>query len=190
MSLILGSQSPRRKELLEGLNIPFKVITPNNVEEIYPKDMPAHQVPVFLAKLKAEALKNECDSKDIILTSDTIVCFDNRIFEKPKSSEEACTMLSELSNNTHEVITGVAITYGDKQTTFSDVTRVHFGNLAEQEIKHYVDNYKPFDKAGSYGVQEWIGYIGVTGIEGSYYNVMGLPVTKVYAELKKIMPGI
>ena len=185
MHIILGSKSPRRKQLLEGLDIPFEVKTAPNVKEDYPQTMPAGEVPLFLSTLKADALKPLCQATDLIITSDTIVCYEGKIFEKPKSREEAIVMLKTLSGHSHQVITGVTFTLGDRQESFSDETIVHFQTLSHEEITTYIDRYKPYDKAGSYGVQEWIGYVGVSGIEGSYYNVMGFPVNLVYNYLKR-----
>lgn len=180
--IILGSKSPRRNELLSGLDIIFRVQT-IDVEEKYPDNLRREEIPMYLSKLKA----NNYPIKDgeLLITADTIVYINNKIFGKPKSTDEAKEMLKALSNNTHEVITGVTITTKQKQETFSSTTKVTFTELSDEEIEYYINTYKPYDKAGSYGIQEWIGYIGISRIEGSYYNVMGLPIQNLYQRLKK-----
>lgn len=180
--IILGSKSPRRNELLSGLDIIFRVQT-IDVEEKYPDTLRREEIPMYLSKLKA----NNYPIKDgeLLITADTIVYINNKIFGKPKSTDEAKEMLKALSNNTHEVITGVTITTKQKQETFSSTTKVTFTELSDEEIEYYINTYKPYDKAGSYGIQEWIGYIGISRIEGSYYNVMGLPIQNLYQRLKK-----
>lgn len=180
--LVLCSQSPRRKELLSGLDIDF-VTQPLQVEEAYSSVLKKEQITEFLCKKKAKAysLKKE----EIIITSDTLVWLGEEALEKPKNEKEAKQMLQKIANKTHEVITSVAVTSLQKQVVFSDVAKVSFGHLTEEEITYYLQKYKPYDKAGSYGVQEWIGYMGVKKIEGSYYTVMGLPVYLLYKELKE-----
>ena len=182
-SIILGSQSPRRKELLAGLKLDFKTL-PLNADESYSNDLKREQITEYLCRVKAEVFKFSSD-KEILITSDTIVWLNDKAMEKPKSKEEAIKMLSELSGNTHEVITSVGITSAEKQVVFSDITEVTFGDLTQEEITFYVDNFQPFDKAGSYGVQEWIGYMGVKNMNGSYFTVMGLPLYPLYNELKR-----
>ena len=182
-SIILGSQSPRRKELLAGLELSFKTI-PLNADESYSDDLKREQITEYLCKIKANAF-NFTSNKEILITSDTIVWLNGKAMEKPKSRGEAIKMLSELSGNTHEVITSVGITSTEKQVVFSDITEVTFGDLTEEEITFYIDNFQPFDKAGSYGVQEWIGYMGVKNMNGSYFTVMGLPLYPLYNELKR-----
>jgi septum formation protein len=180
--IILGSQSPRRKELLASLDIHFEVIA-KDVEEIYPDGLSNIQIAEHLANLKASVFipnKNE-----IIITADTIVCLGNTVLGKPTDKESAMEMLSNLSGKSHQVITGVSILSDQQQITFSDTTTVYFTGLSAEEILFYVNNYKPFDKAGAYGIQEWIGQIGITKIEGSYFTVMGLPVHRIYEELLK-----
>ncbi len=183
--IILGSQSPRRKELLAGLNIPFECLV-IDVEETYPDTIEAVKVPEYLAKLKAAAYTHLLQENTIIITADTVVCLENEILGKPKDAAVAKLMLQKLSGKTHEVITGVCITTQNETKTFSAHTKVKFAQLTPDEIEFYVENFQPLDKAGSYGIQEWIGYIGVESIEGSYFNVMGLPIQKLYTELKKI----
>ena len=183
--IILGSQSPRRKELIAGLNIPFECIV-IDVEETFPDTIAAEKVPEYLAKLKAAAYEHLLQENTIIITADTVVCLENEILGKPKDASDAKHMLHKLSGKTHEVITGVCITTCAETRTFSATTKVKFASLSSDEIEFYVDKFQPMDKAGSYGIQEWIGYIGVESIEGSYFNVMGLPIQKLYTELKKI----
>ena len=180
--IILASQSPRRKELLEGLNIDFATMS-MDVDETYPYDMPAVDVAEYLANKKAVAYAPELTEDNIIITADTVVIVEGTILEKPKNEQEAADMLSQLSGKSHEVITGVCVKSVEKTKSFSVTTIVHFKKLSIEEIFHYVHHYKPFDKAGSYGIQEWIGYVGVSKIEGSYFNVMGLPIHKVYQQL-------
>ncbi|MCG8577054.1 MAG: Maf family nucleotide pyrophosphatase [Flavobacteriales bacterium] len=181
--LILASKSPRRQELLKGLDVSFEIRT-KDVEEIYDPRMDKEKVPVFLAELKAEAFQDEMKEDEIILTSDTIVIHDDKILEKPKDREQAIEMVSRLSDSRHTVITGVCIWSKNKKVLFSDHTKVEFESLSAEEIEYYIDRYQPYDKAGSYGVQEWIGYVGIKKLEGSYFNVMGLPLHRVYQELK------
>lgn len=183
-NIILASKSPRRQNLLKELGFDFEIKT-KEIEEIYPQKLKREQVAVFLSELKANAFKDELTENDVVLTSDTIVCINDEIIGKPNDREDAINMLGKLSGNKHEVITAVSLTSKEKQHTFYDVTAVYFKELALDEIEFYVDNYKPFDKAGSYGIQEWIGYVGIDKISGSYFNVMGLPVKKVYDELLK-----
>jgi septum formation protein len=181
--LILASKSPRRQELLKGLDVSFEIRT-KDVEEIYDPRMDKEKVPIFLAELKAEAFQDEMKEDEIILTSDTIVIHDDKILEKPKDREQAIEMVSRLSDSRHTVITGVCIWSKNKKVLFSDHTKVEFESLSAEEIEYYIDRYQPYDKAGSYGVQEWIGYVGIKKLEGSYFNVMGLPLHRVYQELK------
>jgi len=180
--LILGSQSPRRKDLLASLDLDFKVIT-KNIDETYPNGLSNKEIAEYLANIKSTVFKPK--SNEIIITADTIVCVGNEILGKPSTKTEARQMLKKLSAKAHEVITGVSIKSTNNEYTFSDTTSVHFAKLTYDEIDYYIDTYKPYDKAGSYGIQEWIGQIGITKIEGSYFNVMGLPVHRVYIELLK-----
>ena len=183
--LILASNSPRRRELLKGLDLDFEVRVKRGVGEKFPKDIPAESVSEYISREKADAY--DITDDEILLTADTVVILDGEIMGKPKDAEAARVMLHRLSGHTHHVVTGVTIKTTRGSKSFSDVTAVTFRQLADDEINYYIDRYKPFDKAGSYGVQEWIGYIGVTHIDGSFYNVMGLPVERVYEELKKFM---
>ncbi|SNR33645.1 septum formation protein [Lutibacter agarilyticus] len=182
--LILASQSPRRQELLKSLDVDFKIKI-KEVEEVYASNLKAEEITNYLAKLKAAAFENELNENEIVITSDTIVWHANKPLEKPKDKKEAIKMLQQLSNSSHKVITSVCLKSKRKEHVFFDVTKVYFKQLSLEEITYYVENYKPFDKAGGYGIQEWIGFIGVTKLEGSYYNVMGFPVHKLYEELLK-----
>lgn len=179
--IILGSKSPRRQQFLKELNIPFKIIT-KDVDEIYADDLKANEITEFLAKLKAAAY--QLNNHQLLITSDTIVWHNNKALEKPKTKEDAINMIKELSNCTHQVITSVCIHTNHKTEMITDTTLVTFDTLTDDEIEYYVNTFKPFDKAGSYGIQEWIGHIGVVKIEGSYANVVGLPVHKLYQSLK------
>ena len=183
MPLILSSNSPRRKELLAGLDIPFEVRVIEDIDESYPDTLPTGEIAEYIAQKKAAAY--EVGNDEVLITADTIVVLDDQILGKPADAEEAKQMLRSLSGKTHHVITGVCLKSRDQQHHFSVISEVTFKTLAEDEISYYVENYKPFDKAGAYGIQEWIGYIGVTGLSGSYFNVMGLPVQRIYEELKK-----
>ena len=183
MPLILSSNSPRRKELLAGLDIPFEVRVIEDIDESYPDTLPTGEIAEYIAQKKAAAY--EVGNDEVLITADTIVVLDDQILGKPADAEEAKLMLRSLSGKTHHVITGVCLKSRDQQHHFSVISEVTFKTLAEDEISYYVENYKPFDKAGAYGIQEWIGYIGVTGLSGSYFNVMGLPVQRIYEELKK-----
>ncbi len=183
--LILASKSPRRQELLKGLDLDFEVRVKRGVGENYPADIPAEAVSEYISKEKAAAYDIADD--EILLTADTVVILKGEIMGKPQDAEDARAMLRRLSGNTHHVVTGVTIKTTCGSESFSDVTAVTFRQLADKEIDYYIEHYKPYDKAGAYGVQEWIGYIGVTHIDGSFYNVMGLPVERVYEELQKFM---
>lgn len=181
--LILGSQSPRRAQLLKEIDLPFeqRVI---EVEEIYDPTMPLEKVPEFLAELKAEAHISSLNDDEIILTSDTVVYVNNTILGKPKSTEQALEYLSMISNNIHFVRTGVCLLSKDKKATFSDVSEVKLVPLEPSEIEYYITHYQPFDKAGAYGIQEWFGHTQIDWIKGSYTNIMGLPTRIVYEELR------
>ncbi|WP_440121626.1 Maf-like protein [Tenacibaculum sp. Ill] len=184
-SIILASNSPRRQELIKSLDIPFSIKT-KEVEEIYPKELKHSEITDFLADLKATPFKKELKENELLITSDTIVWINKRALGKPKNYEEAFQMLKEISNNKHEVITSICITSKSFQKTVNDTTIVNFRELSDEEINYYINTYKPFDKAGAYGIQEWIGKIGITKIEGSYFNVMGFPIHKLYKELSKL----
>lgn len=181
--IILASQSPRRQELLKGLNIPFEVKT-IDVEETYPAWIFGVDIPTYLAEKKANAFSALMEENTMLITADTIVWHEGKVFGKPANKEEAKSMLNALSGKKHQVITGVCISTLKKRRVFSVISDVRFAKLNAEEIEYYLENYQPYDKAGSYGVQEWIGFIGVESIEGSYFNVMGLPVQRLYNELK------
>lgn len=185
--IILGSNSPRRKELLAGLDIEFEVDTRNSFEETYDPSTPIERIPEVLSEGKSYGFHREITENEILITSDTLVLCGDRVMGKPHSREEAVDMLECLSGREHKVIT--AVTLRDSRTcrTSSDTAIVHFKKLSESEIGYYVDNYKPYDKAGAYGIQEWIGYAGIGKIEGSYFTIMGLPVHLVYEELLKMV---
>jgi len=183
--LILASNSPRRKALLEGLGIPFEVRLIPDIDESFPEDLPPPEIPCYIARKKADAYLLSIKENELIITADTVVLLDNHVMNKPADRDDAVRMLRLLSGRTHEVITGVVMTTPEKQVVFSDHSMVDFAVLEEEEIIYYVDMFRPFDKAGAYGIQEWVGYIGVQGIQGSFYNVMGLPIQRLYQELKK-----
>lgn len=185
MKIVLASNSPRRRELLGALEVDFEVRTLDGIEESYPQGLTMTGIPEHISSRKAMAYALADD--ELLITADTIVYLDGEVLGKPADAKEACAMLRKLSGKTHQVITGVTLRTVDRSHTFSCVTEVTFAQLAEEQIKHYVDNYAPFDKAGAYGIQEWIGYVGVTKINGSYYNVMGLPVQRLNQELTAFM---
>lgn len=181
----LASGSPRRKELLAGLGIPFTVETGKDEKEAFSANLPHGQIPEFLARHKSESFHRPLADGEVLITADTLVFKDDAILGKPKDREDAFRIISLLSGATHTVKTGVCIRSTEKQVSFTDTTEVTFRKLSEEEIYFYIDNFKPYDKAGAYGIQEWIGYIGITGINGSYFNVIGLPVQRLYDELVK-----
>ena len=183
-NIILGSSSPRRKELLTDLGVKFTIKTINK-EEKYPVILKDEDIAKFLALQKASYFLNQLTNNYLLITADTIVTLDNIMFKKPKDKNDAFNMLSKLSDNTHKVITGVCIKTQEKELVFSATTLVTFKKLLDQEINFYITNYNPFDKAGSYGIQDWIGKVGITTIKGSYTNVVGLPLTELYENLKK-----
>lgn len=184
--VILASNSPRRKELLAGLGVDYEVRTLPDVDESYPETLQGADIPLYIAKEKADAYVAMMQPGELMITADTIVWLDGRVLGKPRDREDALQMLRTMSGRTHEVFTGVCITTTDWQRSFTAQTEVRFATLSEEEIAYYVDNFQPMDKAGAYGVQEWIGFIGVENISGSYYNIMGLPVQKLYRELLKV----
>jgi len=184
-NIVLASKSPRRQELLRGIGVDFSILT-KDVDESYPSRLPLVDVAPYLSLKKAKAFENqELPENFMVITADTVVIAENEILGKPKDREDAFRMLKLLSGKTHRVVTGVTVHTKESSKTFSVTSKVTFDELDNQEIEYYVDNYKPYDKAGAYGVQEWIGYIGVSGVEGSYFNVMGLPTHKLYTVLKK-----
>ena len=182
--LILASQSPRRHQMLKELGLSFELKT-KDVEEVYPDGLTPEEIPVYLAELKGKAFKEDVVSNELVITADTIVCIDDWILGKPKDRNDAVKMLRALSGRAHQVISGVSLRSKEKSVSFATTTNVHFKTLSEEEINYYIDNYKPFDKAGAYGIQEWIGFIGIDGIEGSYFNVVGLPIQRLYQELSE-----
>ena len=184
--VILASNSPRRKELLAGLGVDYEVCTLPDVDESYPDTLQGADIPLYIAKEKADAYRNMLQPGELMITADTIVWLDGRVLGKPKDREDALCMLRDMSGRTHEVFTGVCITTTEWQRSFAAQTEVRFAELSEEEITYYVDKFQPMDKAGAYGVQEWIGFIGVENISGSYYNIMGLPVQRLYKELVKV----
>ncbi|MBR3896935.1 MAG: septum formation protein Maf [Bacteroidaceae bacterium] len=183
--IILASNSPRRRELLSGLGLDYEVRTLPGIDESYPPTLQGEEIPVYISSTKASAYLDALKENELLITADTIVWLDGRVLGKPSDEEEARLMLRDLSGKTHQVITGVTLATTSFQKSFASVSQVTFATLTEEEINYYVTHYHPMDKAGSYGVQEWIGFIGVERIEGSYFNVMGLPVQRLYRELKE-----
>lgn len=183
--IILASGSPRRQQFLKELDVNFEIQL-KDIEEIYPEHLQAEEITNFLAKLKASAFVLDLDDNDILITSDTIVWLNNKALGKPKDYDDAFEMLTEMSGTTHKVITSVCLKTIDKEVVFYEETLVTFTELSSDEIKYYLDNYKPFDKAGSYGIQEWIGLVAIEKIEGSYANVVGLPTHRLYEEMMKL----
>lgn len=181
-TVILASKSPRRQQLIKDLNIPF-IIKTKEVEEVYPKHLKGREIADFLADLKAEPFKDELTQTDLLITSDTIVWHNNKALGKPKDYNDAFKMLKNLSDNTHQVITSICISNKNFKKIFNDTTNVTFKKLSDDEVHYYIENFQPFDKAGAYGIQEWIGKVAITKIEGSYFNVMGFPIHKLYKEL-------
>ncbi len=182
----LASNSPRRRELLSGLGIDYEVKILPGIDETYPDTLQGEEIPVYIARKKADAYRPSMGKDELIITADTIVYINGKVLGKPRDEADARYMLRQLSGSSHQVITGVCITTCEFQKTFSATTEVTFDNLTNEEIDFYIERYHPMDKAGSYGIQEWIGFIGVSGIHGSYFNVMGLPIQRLYQELKKI----
>jgi septum formation protein len=180
--LILASGSPRRQQFFKDLDLDFEIRL-KEIEEIYPPELKAEKITNYLAELKAKAFEGELKENEILITSDTIVWFNDKALGKPKDAQDAFAILKSLSNATHEVITSVCFKTSTKTSVLFELTKVTFNDLSEEAIWYYIDNYKPFDKAGAYGIQEWIGFVGVSKIEGSYANVMGMPTDKVYEYL-------
>ena len=185
--IILASGSPRRKELLSGLNIDFEVDTRNHFEETYSFDTPHEMIPHILSEGKSYGFHRELSENEILITSDTLVLCGDRVMGKPHTREEAVDMLRFLSGRSHKVITALTLRDCKRHETMSDTATVHFRELTDNEIAYYIDTFKPYDKAGAYGIQEWIGYIGITGIEGSFFTIMGLPVHLAYSQLLKFI---
>jgi septum formation protein len=184
-NVILSSNSPRRRELLSELGIDFSIKVIKGIDESYPPQLPPNQVAEYISRKKADAYKKLISGNELVITADTIVLLGDKVMGKPKDNDDACKMLKSLSGKVHKVITGVTITTAELQKSFSVVSEVEFAELTDDEISYYVGRFKPLDKAGAYGIQEWIGCIGVKSINGSFYNVMGLPVQRLYTELKK-----
>jgi septum formation protein len=185
-NIVLASNSPRRKELMSGLGVDYVVKTLPDVDESYPDTLQGTEIPAYISREKADAYKSLIQPDELLITADTIVWLNGEVLGKPKGREGAMDMLRKLSGTSHQVITGVCLTTSDWQKSFTAVTDVTFATLTEEEIIYYVDKYTPMDKAGAYGVQEWIGFIGVESISGSYFNVMGLPIQRLYQELKRL----
>lgn len=185
-NIILASASPRRRELMSGLDVSFEVRTLPDVDESFPVELQGGDIPLFISKKKADAYRSQMSDNELVITADTIVWLDGKALGKPVDATEARRMLRNMSGKTHKVFTGVTITSATVQRSFTSCSNVTFAMLTDDEIEHYVTKYKPMDKAGAYGAQEWIGYIGMENIEGSYFNVMGLPVQRLYNELKQI----
>ena len=183
--IILASNSPRRKELLAGIDVDFEVRVIQDIDESYPADIPTKDIAEYISRKKAAVYQTRMADDELIITADTIVVLDSEVMGKPHDEADASRMLHELSGRTHQVITGVTLTTTTRQQSFSVETDVTFKTLSDEEISYYVQRYKPFDKAGAYGIQEWIGHIGVTGLQGSYFNVMGLPVQRIYEALRQ-----
>ena len=184
--VILASGSPRRRELLSGLGIDYTIKVLPDVNEAYPETLKGEDIPLYIAREKAEAYLKGIESDELIITADTIVWLDNEVLGKPTDEQQAKVMLRMLSGKTHHVITGVCLTTSEFQKSFTTTTEVTFAKLSEEEIDYYVEKYRPLDKAGAYGIQEWIGFVGVEAINGSYFNVMGLPIQRLYQELKQL----
>ncbi|MDE6753053.1 MAG: Maf family nucleotide pyrophosphatase [Muribaculaceae bacterium] len=183
--IFLASKSPRRRELMQMLRVPFTVLTIGGIDESFPDDIPLTEVPEYVSNIKAEAYRKHLKDKELVITADTMVISGNKILGKPKDGREAMEMLNDLSGKTHLVATGVTIATLDLKVSFTTITEVTFASISDKEIDYYVKNYQPFDKAGAYGIQEWIGAVAVSGINGSFYNVMGLPVHRLFRELSK-----
>ena len=184
--IILASNSPRRKELMSGLGVDYVVRTLPDVDESYPADLAGAAIPEYISRKKADAYRSIMQPGELLITADTIVWLDGKVLGKPEGREGAVEMLRSLSGKSHQVFTGVCLTTTEWQKSFTAASDVEFDVLSEEEIRYYVDKYQPMDKAGAYGVQEWIGYIGVKSISGSFYNIMGLPIQKLYGELKEL----
>ena len=182
--IVLGSGSPRRKYLMEEMGLQFRVMVNDSLEETWPEGLSKQEIPVYLAELKADHILDTVPENTLLITADTIVWMGGGVINKPAGREDAFNMLRQLSGNMHEVLTGVCLRTGSRKHSFHASSLVWFASLTDEEIGYYIDQYKPFDKAGAYGIQDWIGYIGVEKIEGSYFNVMGLPLQRMYHELK------
>ena len=185
--LLLASQSPRRRELIAGCGLPYELAPKYDCEEWYPAEMAAEEVPVYLSQLKSKVYPGTLAPNDILLTADTVVVLNGEVLGKPRGREDAVGMLHRLSGHRHTVVSGITFRTAERMHSFEARTNVWFRALGDDEIQYYVDTFQPFDKAGSYGIQEWIGYTAIQRIEGSFYNVMGLPIQKVYTELNQFL---
>lgn len=183
--ILLASNSPRRRELLGLIQPSFKIAHLHDIDESYPASLPLRDIPTYLSLLKAKSYKDEIDDDEILVTADTVVICEDKVLGKPKAFDDAIAMLKLLRDRTHIVVTGVTLSSSDHTDTFSETTEVTFGHLSDDEISDYVLSFRPFDKAGSYGIQEWIGCVGITGIKGCFYNVMGLPLHSLYIHLRQ-----
>lgn len=184
--IVLASNSPRRKELLRGLDIDFEVKVLPDISENYPVSLSALDVALYISNEKADAYEKLIMGNELVITADTVVVVGKDVLGKPKSATDAKRMLQEISGRTHQVVTGVCLSTTNFRRSFKVITNVTFKKLKESEIDYYINNYKPYDKAGAYGIQEWIGYVGVTSLEGSYFNVMGLPIQRIWEELNRL----
>lgn len=187
MKLLLASNSPRRRELIQGLDIPVEIVKLKDIDETHPEVLQAGDIPLYIANLKMSAYDMPLVDGDVLVTADTVVWLNGELLEKPHSEEEACKMLRKLSDNTHQVYTAVCLRSAYDQTSFVCESDVTFGHLTDEQISYYVSKYRPLDKAGAYGIQEWIGFVGIEGIKGSYFNVMGLPVQRLYSALQTLI---
>ncbi|WP_305155511.1 Maf family nucleotide pyrophosphatase [uncultured Alistipes sp.] len=185
--LLLASQSPRRRELMNGCGLPYAPAPPYECEEVYPDKLAAEEVPTYLSQLKSDAFPRPLAPDEILMTADTVVILDGRVLGKPRDRDDAFAMLRRLSGHSHTVVSGVTLRTAARRRTFSARTEVWFRTLSDEEIVFYIDSYRPYDKAGSYGIQEWIGYAAIERIDGSFFNVMGLPIQRVYTELEKFI---
>lgn len=190
LKLLLASNSPRRRELLAGLDIPMEVVKLKDIEETHPASLQAGDIPLHIAKLKMSAYEFPLKDGEVLITADTVVWLNGKLMEKPRTEAEACAMLRKLSGATHQVYTAVCLRSAYDSSSFVCESDVTFAELTDQQIRYYVETYKPLDKAGGYGIQEWIGYVGIEGIRGSYFNVMGLPVRRLYAALMTLKTSI
>lgn len=184
--IFLASKSPRRRELLQLLRVPFTVLTIGGIDESFPETLPLMDVPEYVSSKKADVYRERINDNELVITADTMVICGNKILGKPKDGDEAEEMLKELSGKTHQVVTGVTLATKKIKKSFSTVTDVTFSDISKEDIRYYVNNYQPLDKAGAYGIQEWIGAVAVSGIKGSFYNVMGLPVHQLFKELSRL----
>jgi septum formation protein len=188
--LLLASQSPRRRALLDDCGFNFTILEGNGVEEVFPPELEREEIPLYLSRTKADPIKNQLKDNQILITADTIVWLESQVVGKPTDIDDAIRMIRSLSGKMHEVFTGVCLTSPARQTSFFAGSKVFFRDLKEEEIEYYVHHYRPLDKAGAYGIQEWIGYVGIERIEGSFYNVMGLPIQLLYKELDHFIETI